>query len=175
MSITNSYPDKPIVPYKQTTCKMPDVINYIIGLPFSKEVKRATYIIFRNESANGQSGVCNNYIGMQADSGRWDAKFDSLIVGTCTKNENMTGNARRFVALRDFKASVDILADKVLARGLYVGGTTHKILKMDVKTPADLALAYHREWVTGNAKATITKDQLDNFLSMYRQACGFFL
>jgi len=29
------------------------------------------YCIFRNESANGKSGVNNNYAGIQADVGRW--------------------------------------------------------------------------------------------------------
>jgi hypothetical protein len=34
-------------------------------------VKRASYVMFRNESGNGAKGINNNYCGAQADSGRW--------------------------------------------------------------------------------------------------------
>ena len=68
---------------------MSDVIesaNSITEYPI--EVKRMAYIMFRNESANGKSGVNNNYIGFQSDSGRWQSKYDKYFVGVCIRKEN---------------------------------------------------------------------------------------
>jgi hypothetical protein len=170
----NFYPEKPVVPYKKTSVNMTEVIAYLNTLSIPLEVKRATYIIFRNESMNGQKGINNNYVGMQTDSGRWDAKFDSFIIGTVKLKENQTGKERLFAALKDFKGSIDFLADRVQGRGLYVGGKTHKIITMDVKTPPDLAKAYQCEWVSGDALAHPSTEQLANFLSMYKQSQIYF-
>lgn len=175
MAVRNSYPEKPIVPYRKTTVPMKDVIAYIYSLPVELEVKRATYIFFRNESTNGTKGINNNYAGIQADSGRWPAKFDAHVVGTVELKENGTGLLRRFVAFKDFRASVDFLADRVKARGLYVGGTTHKILTMKVPDADTLARAYYKEWVKGSATAEPTPEAKRNFLSMYKQATLHFV
>jgi hypothetical protein len=175
MAVKNSYPEKSVLPYRKTAVPMKDVIDYIYSLPVELEVKRATYIIFRIESANGSKGINNNYIGCQADGGRWQTKFDAMIAGTVVLKENGTGRERRFVAFRDFRASVDFLADRVKARGLYVGGTTHKILTMHVPTPKDLCRAYYKEWVRGSEIAEPPALVLQNFLSMYQQAALHFV
>lgn len=175
MSVTNSYPEKPIVPYHKTTVSMSEVIPYIASRPVPVEVKRMAYIMFRNESSNGSRGINNNYCGIQTDSGRWPAKFDAEIVGTVELKENGTGKVRRFAAFSDFKASIDFLIDRVQARGLYIGGTTHKIIKMKVTSVNHLAAAYQREWVKGNPNAVPTPQELQNFLSMYKQAKERFL
>jgi hypothetical protein len=47
------------------------------------------------------------------------------------------------------------LADRLQHRGIYIGGTTYKIVKMAPNSPAELALAYTQEWVTGNPKANL--------------------
>jgi hypothetical protein len=171
----NFYPEKPICKYQKTTVNMTEVIKYLQTLPASTEIKRAAYIIFRNESANGQSGINNNYAGIQCDSSRWGEPLDSQISGTVVKKENQTGKERLFAAFKDFRGSVDFLVDRVQKRGLYVGGTTHKILTMEVKTPADFVHAYICEWVTGDAHAKPSADQLTNLLSMYKQAQFLFL
>jgi hypothetical protein len=170
----NAYPDKPVLPYKKTTVKMVDVIQYIASMNIPLELRRAAYIFFRIESANGESGINNNYIGAQADSGRWPGEYDSKIIGTVVKNENQTGRERRFIAFNSFKDCIDLLAGRLQARGLYVGGITHKIAKVEVKTPVDLARAYIIEWVTGDANAHPSTEQLNNFLSIYKQAERFF-
>jgi hypothetical protein len=175
MAVKNAYPEKPIVPYRKTSVPMQDVINYIHSLPVELEVKRTTYIFFRNESTNGQKGINNNYAGIQTDGARWPAKFDEKIIGTVVLKENQTGKERRFAAFRDFRASVDFLADRVKARGLYVGGTTHKILTMKVGDADALARAYYKEWVRGSATAEPTPEAKRNFLSMYRQATLHFV
>jgi hypothetical protein len=170
----NSYPDKPIVPYKKTSVSMNEVINYIINLPIQTEVKRATYIFFRNESENGTRGINNNYAGIQADSGRWNKKFDESISGTVELKENGTGRLRRFLAFRDFRASIDFLSDRVKDRGLYVGGFAHLIAKIIVADRQTLARVYQKEWVKGDPAAEPTPEQLKNFLSMYHQSELFF-
>ena len=75
MSVKNFYPTLPILPYQKTLVVMSDVIAYLQSLPIDKEVKRSCYIIFRNESSNGKSGINNNYIGFQSDSGKWQSKI----------------------------------------------------------------------------------------------------
>lgn len=170
----NAYPDKPVLPYRKTTAKMADVIQYIASTNIPFELKRAVYIFFRIESANGDSGINNNYIGAQADSGRWPSEYDSKIAGTVVKKENQTGRERRFIAFNSYQDCIDFLSGRLQARGLFVGGTTHKIVTMEVKTPVDLARAYIYEWVTGDANAKPSNNQIDNFLLIYRQSEKYF-
>ncbi|MEJ0017556.1 MAG: hypothetical protein WDN25_13515 [Acetobacteraceae bacterium] len=171
---TNAYPEKPVVSYRRTTVLMADVITYLRGLAVPAEVKRAAYIMFRNESGNGQSGINNNYVGAQADSGRWSAMWDDAIAGTVTVTENGTGRPRIFVAFRRWQDSIDFLVDRVQRRGLYVGGTTHLVLAMQVRSDRDLARAYYKEWVTGSAAAEPSSGTITSLLSMYGQAAVLF-
>lgn len=163
-----------MVPYQKTTVAMPLVIKYIAAMSIPTEVKRAVYIFFRNESMNGQKGVNQNYAGIQADSGRWQSTYDPMIVGVVKLKENQTGRERLFCAFRDFTATLDFLAGRLTARGLYVGGTTHKIVNMKVTDENELARAYYKEWVKGDAKAEPSEQAKKNFLSMYRQAETLF-
>lgn len=163
-----------MVPYQRTTIDMGNVIAYMQGLSTPTEIKRAAYIIFRNESANGSSGINNNYLGVQADSGRWPEKFTPAIVGVVDKKENGTGNERLFVAFSAWQNSVDFMVDRVISRGLYVGGYAHLVAKMQINTPMDLAYAYTRDWVTGNRAAAPSGQALQNFLSMYTQSTIHF-
>ena len=39
--------------------------------------------------------------------------------------------------------------NRVLSRGLYIGGRTHVVLDMAVNDEEALARAYHEEWVVG--------------------------
>lgn len=174
MSVKNVYPEKPEIPYKKTSVPMADVIAYLQSLELVAAVKIAAYIMFRNESANGKSGVNNNYAGIQADNSRWAEKFDKKIVGTSVKVENMTGKERRFAAFDSWKTSVDFLIDRVISRGLYVGGYAQKIAKMQVQDTAGFARAYYKEWVTGNKNAEPDADTLAGIKSMYRQGADLF-
>lgn len=171
----NSYPEKKIIPYQKTSVSMSlQVIPYLQSLTLPTEVKRATYIIFRNESGGGASGINNNYIGAQADSGRWSDKFNDSIVGIAQKKENKTGKLRLFLAFSSFKTSVDMMADRVQARGLFIGGTTHKILIMSVPNVQYLCVAYQREWVKGEPHYNPTDDEMNNFIAMYEQSRNYF-
>lgn len=172
--MTNYYPEKPVLKYQRTSVEMGAVVEYLKSLSIEAEVKRTAYIIFRNESANGKSGINNNYGGFQADSGRWQAEYDSKIAGTLIKVENGTGKQRIFLAFNDFKGSIDMLVGRVQARGLYIGGYAHKISRMKISSPEQLSMAYKQEWVTGNHKALTTSDEQRNFISMYRQSTQIF-
>lgn len=171
----NSYPELPEVKYQKTTIEMDAVVDYIQTLQVPAEVKRSAYIMFRNESANGKSGLNNNYAGVQADSGRWPGKWDDVITGTVTKTENGTGKVRLFVAFRSWHDSIDFLIDRVQDRGLYVGGYARLIAKMNITTSTELAIAYKKDWVTGLRGYKPSEQEVANFLSMYRQAVKIFI
>lgn len=171
--MNNAYPEKPTVPYQATHVDMDDVIGYMSVMDAPVEVKRATYVIFRNESANGHAGVNNNYVGAQADGRRWDAKWDDYIVGIVEEREN-NGGDRLFLAFEGYETSVDFLLDEVESRGLYVGGTTHLVTHVSIADDVALAQAYYREWVTGRADAKLPLNVQSSFTSMYRQARELF-
>lgn len=170
----NYYPEKPVLKYQKTSVEMGAVVEYLKSLSVDTEVKRTTYIIFRNESANGKSGINNNYGGFQADSGRWQTEYDSKISGTVIKSENGTNKERIFLTFADFKGSIDMLTGRIKARGLCVGGFAHKIAKLHITTSVDLCVAYKREWVTGSPTAMPSEKEFDNFESMYKQATKLF-
>jgi hypothetical protein len=171
----NSYPEKTEVKYQKTTIEMGAVVGYLQSLQVSAEIKRAAYIMFRNESANGSKGLNNNYAGVQADSGRWPEKWDNDIVGTVSKAENGTGKMRLFVAFRAWQDSINFLIDRVQDRGLYVGGYARLVAKMNITTATELAIAYKRDWVKGLKGYNPTEEEVANFLSMYRQAQKIFV
>lgn len=120
--MTTNYQNLPTVQYQHTEVSMDDVIAYLQSLEFVAEVKRATYIIFRNESANGTAGINNNFIGLQTDGSRWPDGISAKIIGNVPKTENGTGHLRVFAAFASWKDSVDILVNRVIGRGLYIGG-----------------------------------------------------
>jgi hypothetical protein len=170
----NSYPDKPTVPYQRTSVTMGAVVTYLQKATAPAEVKRAAYIMFRIESGNGGEGVNSNYLGFQADSGRWPSKFDDSIVGIVDEDENGTGRERLFLAFASFESCLDMLLYEVQTRGIYIGGHTFQISKLNVGTITDLCIAYVREWAVGSATAEPTTQEINDWKSMYAQAAGFF-
>lgn len=172
--MTNSYPEKPVVPYAKTPVAMQQVIDILKALTVPAEVKRTAYIFIRNESANGSSCFNYNCGGIQADSGRWPSLYDKVIRGVVVKNENRTGKQRYFCAFTRLADCVNLIAGRVQARGIYVGGYAYKWAKMQINNPNDLATAYKREWVLGSSTATPSKTEITNFLSMYRQSATAF-
>ena len=163
----NAYPELPSIPYQQTTVPMISVIGYLALLDCAPEVKRMAYIMFRNESGNGQHGVNNNYCGIQGDGSRWPSKFDQLFDGVVTLPENGTGKERIFLAFKSWEGCVDMLVNRVQGRGLYIGSP-------GIRNEQDLALAYYRQWVKGNPRAVMPKQDQANFTSMYGQAAALF-
>jgi len=171
----NYYEDKPFVPYRKTSVEMPAVVEYLKKAASLTEVKRAAYVMFRFESGNGSKGLNENYVGAQADSGRWPVKFDSMITGVVRKVENGTGKERLFLQFASFGAGLDFLMDRVENRGLYVGGYERLITKKQVTTPHDLAIAYKKSWVRGSNKYKPTEEEVSTFLSVYQQAKKIFI
>lgn len=171
----NAYPEKPMVPYARTTVPMHEVISYMQGVPgLDPEVKRAAYVLFRVESSNGQSGICENYVGCQCDSGRWPAKFDSFIVGVVETMENGTGRQRLFAAFDRWQSCVDFLLDRVKTRGIYIGAKALPISHLLVTNETDLVRAYVKEWAQGSASAEPDANTIAAWHSMYGQAQALF-
>lgn len=172
--VHNAYPELPEIPFARTTVPISEVVTYISGTIVPTAVKRASYVIFRNESAAGKKGINNNYIGLQADGGRQSEKWTPFIAGTCVHAENMTGKLRRFICFRDWTTCADILAEKVALRGLYVGGYAHPYANMQINKDGDWPLAYWREWVQGDSNAQIPAAEKKNLLAQYNDATGKF-
>ncbi|MBV8252774.1 MAG: hypothetical protein JO154_09225 [Chitinophaga sp.] len=172
--MTNSYPEKPLLPFRRTSVSMDRVVADIQHTTYSPAVKRAGYMIFRKESGNGHSGINENYSGFQADSGRWPAVYDPLIVGVVQKVENGTGLSRLFLAFGDPASCLKMLLDRIQQRGLYIGGHTTKVVDMEINNIVDFARAYKKEWAAGKASAEPAPEDFSGFASMYRQATGFF-
>lgn len=176
MALHNAYPELPEVPFERTSVSMDDVKAYIATIPYIAEVKRAVYMIFRYESANGEKGVNNNYIGMQADGNRLPDRWIQYFAGTCIKNENSTGKQRRFIAFKDWRTSVVLLADNVFRRGMYIGENVEgDYYKGTVKSVRDLAQSYTDEWVEGEVNLAPEQDLVQSFDSMYKQAAKLYV
>jgi hypothetical protein len=173
-TIKNAYPELPELEFAKTSVAMTDVVTYMSSTAVKTEIKRAGYVMFRNESGNGKKGVNNNYVGLQADGGRLPDKWTPFIAGTCVLAENKTGKLRRFVCLKDWKTSVDILFDRVGSRGLFVGGFAHPHANMQVNSDDDWPLAYYREWVKGDGTAKIPPGDKNSLLSLYKDAVKKF-
>ena len=115
----NVYPELPEIPYKKTKIDMPTMVVFAKSLigKYPIEIVRMAYIIFRNESANGKSGVNNNYIGLQADNAVWQGVDLNNVVGTSVKMDG-AGDTRRFICFNDngYKTCFDFLCYKIQQR-----------------------------------------------------------
>lgn len=173
--VHNAYPNLPVVPYVRTTIDMPTVIAYINSCTLPTEIKKSVYIIFRIEGGNGNHGVCQNYIGSQADGAQLPVPFNLKVIATCLEAENGTHRLRRFCCFEDFKASVDILADGVTRERIYIGGTTNDAYShIAVNSVNDLCTAYYDSWVTGVRDAVPTQAYFELMQSMYYSASQHF-
>jgi hypothetical protein len=171
MPIRNSYPEKPVELFHRVSAEMGDIIAKIKKLNVPVEVKRAAYIIVRNETGNGKSIISGtNPCGAQADSGRWSSKWDQLIIATCVKKENGTKKERRFVIFDTLDTGLAFLCERIEAKGIFIGEQVEgRYHKGEIKTPEQLADAYYDEWVRG-ANVIPTAIETRNFVSMYNQA-----
>ncbi|GLH79182.1 hypothetical protein SSBR45G_40910 [Bradyrhizobium sp. SSBR45G] len=172
--VHNAYPELPELPFARTTVAMDEVVRYIGRAAVDLQVKRAAWVIFNNESGSGRKGINNNYTGLQADGGRQLPEWTQFFAGTCVHAENMTGKLRRFICFKSWTSCVDLVCEKVRARGLHVGGYAHPYAKMLVSTADEWPLAYRREWVTGDSHASISAAEKASLLSQYATAVHHF-
>lgn len=170
----NAYPELPIVPYEKTLVPMHEVISCLQAMDADPEVRRAAYILFREESANGERGVNNNYCGMQADGSRWPESLTHYFVGVAAEPENGTGRMRLFLAFATWQDCVACLVDRVKARGLYIGALALPISHMQVTDETALVRAYVKEWARGNRDAEPSADTITAWREMYGQAAALF-
>lgn len=144
------------------------------GRRLSVEVKRTAYIVLRQESGNGEHGFNNNYVGAQADSGRWPEYLTPLFDGVVDQDENGTQRERLFLSFASETGCLTFLCDRMQSRGIYIGGVTHQVTHVPVNTESDLVVAYYQEWVMGSAAAEPSQSTVDAFRSMYGQAAALF-
>lgn len=170
----NAYPDLPMVPYGRTTVPMHEVISCLQQIDADPEIKRTTYIIFREESANGTKGVNNNYCGMQADGARWPENLTHYFSGVAEEPENGTGRMRLFLTFADWRDCISCLMDRVKGRGLYIGAKALPISHLLVTDETDLVRAYVKEWAQGSAAAEPSADTIAAWRSMYGEAQALF-
>ena len=171
--MTNYYPELPIVPFHRTPVPLTTLTSIIATANATTAVKRMAYVMLRNESANGSAINNNNPAGIQADSGRWSGTHP--YAGVFIKRENGTNLVRYFLAFTSLLDAVNFTCERLLARGLYMGGTPHKIYKGLISNVDQLADAYIEEWVRGSATAHPSPAELSNFKSMYAQAVTKFV
>ena len=176
-TFNKAYPLLPLQAYKKTSIDMDSVIAYIKSLSYPIEVKRSVYVIFRNESLNGQLGINNNFCGFQSDGDKFPNKYSDHFVGYCVKTENRTEKQRGFLCFDKWQSSIDIMADEVANRGLYVGGKLHEPMYCaftDV-SEKNFATAYTELWVEGDKDYIPTEIEVKDFNSMYEQSKILFL
>ena len=173
-SISNAYPELPVLQFERTTVSLSNVLDYIRKTDYSTEIKISCYTIFKGESASGRKGINNNYIGYQADGGRVHEEWTRFFIGTVIREESMTGRTRRFLAFEKWQDCVDILLMRIAERGLYVGGHAKQFAKMKIRSEMDWPTAYFRGWVLGDSQATIPRDKYAYYLREYRRAKNLF-
>ena len=163
----NYYTEFPEIEYKKTSIDMPTVVVYaktLVG-KYDKEVVRAAYCSFRNESGNGKNGVNNNYSGLQSDNARWEGLDLTNVIGTSVKKDNF-GDVRRFLCFNEkgYQACFEFLCYKFKQRGVYIGAE-------NIEDSNKLALAYLTKWVGLSAKDAATKtEDITNFKSLYKSS-----
>ena len=153
----NVYPDKPEVPYQQTTVSKKEVIDYLnYRTDFDVNIKRSVLAIWRNESRNGLSGVNNNYFGIQADNNKWPDS-ENYVTGTAVQVDS--GNAtRRFAVFPDYKSNLLFMLNTIRRRNLVAN------------TAEDWARKYIYEWVSPVDKEGELKRKQSNLVSIYRDS-----
>lgn len=169
MSVKNSYPELPEVEYYESSTDKQKIINLLRALNYKNAVKQMAYIICYNESAGFKKGInTTNYAGFQADSGRWapDSKWKNTFLSTTVKNENMTGDARRFLVFKTTLGCLDLLCYKINERGMYLGAAGNL-------TPQDLALSYWHFWVKGD-NSKMPANEMSDFITLYNSVKGTF-
>jgi hypothetical protein len=170
MSVKNAYTELPEISCVVTSVPMEQINAYINTIPYPETVREETQVIIRNETGNGKSFLCNNGCGQQADGGKLPSKWIPFITATFIKKENMTGNLRRFTAFKDWHTTIDLVAERVMAKGMYIGEKVDSnYYKGDVKTIEDAAVAYWDEWVVGDHSKP-KQEFINDFVSMYKQA-----
>jgi hypothetical protein len=96
---------------------------------------------------------------------------DTLDMGSVLCDRDRAGETRRQrcgPALTICLCANVVVVDAFRTIGRIRSGTSRSQHAMLVTSPNDLAVAYHREWVTGSATSDPSTDELASFLSMLR-------
>ena len=173
---TTKYPEKPEEQFKQTYIPQTQLATYLkkkVAAGLNKNVAISVMAKSISEQGSGDQlkGFNNNFYGVQTDSARWPAKYDSYISGNVFIAENKTGKQRAFAAFTTPEIGADFVVENVQRRGIYVGGTTTYVTKGTKVTDAtSWAKTYYKEWVTGNKNAEPDSTILNNLVGIYNRA-----
>jgi hypothetical protein len=153
----NVYPDKPEVPYEQTTVTKAEVVAYLnYATKFDVNVRRSVLAIWRNESTNGTKGVNNNYFGIQADNAKWPDS-ESYVTATSVKIDS-GGDTRRFAVFPDYKTNLNFMLNTIQRRNLVAN------------TAEEWSRKYIYEWVSPYDKEGAYQVAKSNLISLYNSS-----
>ena len=123
------YPTKPIIDYQKTSVDFEEFIEFSHSGEYRSIMSLA---IIANESAWGQKGVNNNYLGIQVDNAKWGyPDFEKILKAISVKKDN-AGDTRQFAVFNEETA----IADNYYFIYYYVS-------KRNIKKAED----YYKSWV----------------------------
>ena len=92
------YPTKPIIDYQKTSVDFEEFIEFSHSGEYRSIMSLA---IIANESAWGQKGVNNNYLGIQVDNAKWGyPDFEKILKAISVKKDN-AGDTRQFAVFNE--------------------------------------------------------------------------
>ena len=98
------YPTKPIIDYQKTSVDFEEFIEFSHSGEYRSIMSLA---IIANESAWGQKGVNNNYLGIQVDNAKWGyPDFEKILKAISVKKDN-AGDTRQFAVFNEETAIAD--------------------------------------------------------------------
>ena len=98
------YPTKPIIDYQKTSVDFEEFIEFSHSGEYRSIISLA---IIANESAWGQKGVNNNYLGIQVDNAKWGyPDFEKILKAISVKKDN-AGDTRQFAVFNEETAIAD--------------------------------------------------------------------
>ena len=98
------YPTKPIIDYQKTSVDFEEFIEFSHSGEYRSIISLA---IIANESAWGQKGVNNNYLGIQVDNRKWSyPDFEKILKAISVKKDN-AGDTRQFAVFNEETAIAD--------------------------------------------------------------------
>jgi hypothetical protein len=144
----------PYKSYQKTTLTDLEVINYLKTATSDIAVRRATFAIYAVESGHGNSGVNNNYIGLQTDGGGFLGTKDlNYVTGTTTLRDS-GGTCRSFATYDTWQKCIDHLIQVMINRK-QSGSSSRKMVPTNPNDADYFGKGYANNWVgSGSTSAS---------------------
>jgi hypothetical protein len=147
-----------LVTYQKTTVNESEVIKYLKDTIKNESIRRSAYAIFAIESAHGNKGVNNNYIGLQTDGAGFIDSDTNYVNGT-TSIIDSGGSCRAFGTYETWQRCIDHLAAIMESRRQ---GSTSKRQLVPIN-PNDVDYfgnSYAKNWVGAQGQKLISATEL---------------